>query len=136
MTTPDHAVQVELRVPFHDCDPLAVVWHGRYFQYLEASRTELFRSCRLDVSDMVELGLRMFVTDARCRYNHPLGYGDRFVVGCWFSERSPLLRVSYDVMNLTRGRRSARAYTRLALTDRDGELLKEIPEVVRERLPQ
>src|SRR5262245_13659309 len=26
-------LQVELKVPFHDCDPLFVVWHGRYFQY-------------------------------------------------------------------------------------------------------
>lgn len=135
MRRPDHATTVEVEIPFHDCDPLAVVWHGRYFEYLEACRRRLFDSCRLGVEDMIELGLRMFVSDARCRYTFPLRYGDRCEVRGWFSERSPLIRVSYDVMNLSHGRPAARAYTQLALTDATGALLPELPEVIRDRLP-
>lgn len=135
MKRPAHTAKVEIEIPFHDCDPLAVVWHGRYFEYLEACRRRLFESHRLGVQDMIDLGLRMFVSDARCRYNFPLRYGDRCEVSCWFSERSPLLRVSYDVTNLTQGRTSARAYTRLALTDEFGTLLTEFPEVIQNRLP-
>ncbi len=136
MKRPDHAATVELSVPFHDCDPLRVVWHGRYFQYLEVARTELLRNFQLDVEDMARLGVRMFVSDARCRYNSPLCYGDRFSVACWFSERSHLLRVSYDVFNLSRQRRSARAFTRFAFTDAEGSWLSEIPACIQQRLPQ
>jgi len=38
---PDHAVSVELEIPFHDCDPLFVVWHGRYLEYMEVGRQAL-----------------------------------------------------------------------------------------------
>jgi acyl-CoA thioester hydrolase len=136
LTRPDHAVCVELDVPFHHCDPLFVVWHGRYLEYLEASRQALLRSRGLDVDDIRELGYRMFVTDVRCRYTHPAGYGDRLEVTSWFAAGGSLVKVLYDVFNKTRGRRSARASTVLALTDAGGTLLTDLPAPVRERLPE
>lgn len=135
MSIPSHAAHVELTVPFHDCDPLAVAWHGRYFEYFEASREALLRSCQLDVPDLMQLGIRMFVTEVRCRYNFPLSYGDRFRVTSWFAEADPLLRIAYEIHNLTRSRKCARASTRLALTDGQGKLLSEIPPLIRQRLP-
>lgn len=132
---PAHATSVELRVPFHDCDPLFVVWHGRYFEYLEAARTALLAGCKLDVPDIRALGYRMYVTDARCRYSFPLTYGETARVTAWFSARTPLLKVSYEVMNLTRSRRSARAYTVIATTDAHGGLLEATPDDILARLP-
>lgn len=132
---PEHAVSVDREVPFHHCDPLFVVWHGRYFEYLEEARTELLRSRGLDVPDIRDLGYRMYVTDARCRYTHPMSYGDHVRVTAWFTAISPLLRVAYEIRNLTRGRRTARAYTVLSTLDADGNLLTEPPDEVRRRLP-
>src|SRR5687767_14489418 len=137
MTRPGHAVSVTLDIPFHDCDPLFVAWHGRYFEYLEAGRQRLLTTCSLDVPDLVKMGLRMFVTDARCRYMHPLGYGDRVEVTAWFADvLEPLIKVVYDVFNVTRGRRSARAHTLLAMTDAEGNLLTALPAEVRARMPE
>jgi acyl-CoA thioester hydrolase len=146
MTRPSHAVSVSLDIPFHDCDPLFVAWHGRYFEYLEAGRQRLLATCSLDVPDLVKMGLRLFVTDARCRYMHPVTYGDRVTVTAWFADRlssrppgpdgAPLIKVAYDVFNDTRGRRSARAHTLLAVTDAEGSLLTELPAEVRARLPE
>jgi acyl-CoA thioester hydrolase len=145
MSRPDHAVTVSLEIPFHDCDPLFVAWHGRYFQYLEAGRQALLTSFRLDVPDLVEMGHRLYVTDVRCRYMFPLTYKDRVNVSAWLSEPGSsgpsgptpgsLIKIAYDVFNETRARRAARAYTVLAFTDRDGTLLTEIPPEVRARLP-
>ena len=132
---PDHAVTVELDVPFHDCDPLFVVWHGNYFKYLEAGRQALLRSLRLDIPDMIDLGHRMYVADAHCRYMFPLTYGEKVEVTAWITESSPLIKVVYDVFNRTRGRRSARASTVLAITDKAGNLLTEIPPAIFDRLP-
>ena len=128
------AVSIELSVPFHDCDPLFVVWHGRYFQYLEIARSALFAKYALDVDHVRELNYRMYVTDARCRYLYPLTYNDRVRVTARFTAISPLLRVAYEVFNLTASRKSARALTVLATTDVHGKLLTETPHDVLARL--
>ncbi len=127
---------VEVEIPFHDCDPLGVAWHGRYLEYMEASRRKLFEAHRVGVFDMIDLRLRMFVSDARCRYHAPLRYGDRCVVSSWFTPAAPLLRVAYLIENATLGRIAARASTVLALTDENGKLLSELPVSIRERLPE
>ncbi len=126
--------RVTARVPFHDCDPLFVVWHGRYLEYFELARTALFQQCQLDIPDVRALGYRMYVTDARCRYMFPLGYGDEVQIEAKLTQATPLIRVAYDVRNLTQGRRAARGYTVLATTDAAGQLLPETPEDVHARL--
>jgi acyl-CoA thioester hydrolase len=121
------AVSVRLKVPFHDCDPLFVVWHGRYFEYLEIARSALFARHRVDVEHVRELNYRMYVTDAHCRYLHPLSYNDELSVTARFTAVIPLIRVAYDVRNLSVNRKSARAVTVLATTDAQGKLLPETP---------
>lgn len=132
---PAGRVQVEVEIPFHDCDPLGVAWHGRYLEYMEASRRRLFEAHGLGVLDLIELGLRMFVSDARCRYHAPLRYGDSCLVSSWFTPAAPLVRVAYLIENTTSGRIAARASTVLALTDETGKLHSELPVTVRDRLP-
>lgn len=135
MSRPEHAVSIEAKVPFHLCDPLFVVWHGRYFEYFGMARAELMKSRELDVPEIRGLGYRMYMTDVRCRYMYPLGYGDELRVNAWFTAATPLIRVAYTITNLTHGRKSARAYTEIATTDAQGELLRQTPSVILERLP-
>ena len=126
--------RITLTVPFHDCDPMGIVWHGNYFKYFELARTQLFAGSGLDVPDIGKLGFRMYVADTRCRYTHPLWYGDEVEVTAKPTIGSPLLRITYSVRNVTRNRRCARGRTVLATTDHDGVLLSETPSVVLDRL--
>lgn len=128
------AVSIDDEVPFHDCDPLFVVWHGRYFEYFEKARQALLRAFNLDIPDVRALGYRMYVTDARCRYVFPMSYGDKVRVTAWFTAFDPLLRVSYKIHNLTHDRKTARGYTVIASTDANGKLLTRIPDDVAARL--
>ena len=121
-------VSVRLKVPFHDCDPLFVVWHGRYFEYLEVARSALFARHSVDVEHVRALNYRMYVTDAHCRYMHPLTYNDELEITARFTALTPLFRIAYEVRNLTVNRRSARAVTVLATTDASGKLLPETPD--------
>lgn len=132
MTAPEQIV--ELTVPFHDCDPLFVVWHGRYFQYFERARCALLAELSLDIPDVRAMGYRMYVTDVRCRYMYPLAYGDRFAVRARVARSSPLIRITYQITNLTHGRKSARGYTDLATTDATGALISSTPSMILERL--
>ena len=132
---PAHAVTVELKVGFHQCDPLGVVWHGRYFEYFEAARQALMASVDLDVPQIRELGFRMYVAEARCRYMAPLAYGDTARITAWFGSASPLIRISYDVRPAEREAWCARAATVLATTDAAGVLLPRTPDAILARLP-
>jgi len=132
---PDHAVSVDIKVAFHQCDPLGVLWHGRYFELFEAARMELMASRGLDVPELVALDVRMYVTEVRCRYMTPLSFGDTARVTAWFGEVTPLIRVSYDISHVERGAWSARATTMLATTDAAGTLLTRTPDAILDRLP-
>lgn len=125
---------IRLVVPFYDCDPMSIVWHGNYLKYFEQARTALFDRCGLDVPTFRDLGLRMVVADARVRYTHPLAYGEEVEISARTTATEPLLRIVYSVRNLTRDRRSARGHTTLAITNRDGDLLRSAPSEIVERL--
>jgi acyl-CoA thioester hydrolase len=134
MKQKSRAVRVRLKVPFHDCDPLGVVWHGRYLEYFEAARTELFAVHGIDVPQIRDFGFRMYVADVGCRYTSPLSYGDEVEVTARAIAWKPMLRIVYSVQNLTRSRRSARGFTALATLDPTGRLLPETPDAILERL--
>lgn len=134
MSAAPRSVKVRFTVPFHHCDPLNVVWHGRYTEYFEVARTELFTSIALDVPAIRALGYKMFITDLRCRYMFPLHYGDKFEVTATIRESTPFIRVSYEVENLTHKRKSARASTTLATTDAHGRLFPETPDAILSRI--
>lgn len=120
-------------IPFHDCDPLGIVWHGHYYKYLEIARTKLFAQHRLDVPDFIELGLKMVVIESRCRYAASLRYGDEVEVEAFFKDIEQRLHVAYIVKNLTTGRRSARAWTVLVAM-RGDDMLLETPREIIDRL--
>lgn len=127
MNAPSKRIEIELEVPFHDVDGLHVVWHGHYYKYFELARTALFRKCKLDVPDMIELGYRMVVIESKCRHVFPLRYGDKFRVSAWFKEFEYRLHVAFEVFNLTAERRAAKGHTMLATLDADGNLLLATP---------
>ncbi len=129
-----HETSVEFEVPFHDVDALRVVWHGHYYKYLELARTRLLRSRKLDVADFSGLPVRVIMVESACRYVSPLHYADRVRISAWFRDVRNRICIDYEVTNLTRGRRAARARTILASTDLQGRLLLRTPEVILERI--
>ena len=128
-------VSVELEVPFYDLDSMRIVWHGNYLKYMERARTELFRSCDLDMETIVGLGFRLYIVDVRCRYVSPLAYGDRFRVTARFADVENRMLIAHNIYNLTRERRAARGRSSVVTTTLEGELLLKTPDAIRRRLP-
>lgn len=135
LVRPAHAVTSDFLIGLHHCDPLGVAWHGRYFEWLEMARMALFASIDLDVPQIRQLGHRMYVVDAQCRYMAPLGYGDTARITAWFVAVQPLIKVAYDIYNPATDRWSARATTVLATTAADGSLLATTPDALLARMP-
>lgn len=134
MNVPSYRAEVELEVPFHDVDGLHVVWHGHYLKYFELARTALFRRCKLDVPDMIELGYRMVVIESKCRHIYPLRYGDKFRVSAYFKEVEYRLHVAFELFNVSAERRAAKGHTLLATLDAAGTLLLATPAAMVARL--
>ena len=138
---PKDAISVELEAPFHDLDPLFVVWHGWYYKYFEIARTALFRAHEIDVTDMIPLHLGFYVIETRARHVRPLRYGERFKVAAWLTESESRVGVAYEVTTVSDGQRVARGKTVLVTTQRGkpgtgGEdvMLFETPEVLLSRI--
>ena len=134
MTERLHVTTVELDVPFHDVDALGVVWHGRYYEYMEVARTKLLTMLDLDGAELLATGHRFYVIESRCRYAYPLRYRDRVRVTAWLKETQHRLNVAYELTNLSVGRRAARGHTILATTNEEGMLLLETPPVILGRI--
>ena len=132
MTLP--SLSVELEVPFHDVDPLHVVWHGHYYKYMEIARTHLLRAHGLDGQDMLALGYTLFVIESRCRYAFPLRYGDKFRVTAEIVDIDNRINIAYEIFNLTQNRRSAKGKTALVTTDMEGNMFLETPALLRSKL--
>src|SRR6478735_8821346 len=105
---PDSAITVDLQVPFHDCDPLFVAWHGWYYKYFEIARTALFKAHRIDVPDMIPMKLGFYVVETRARHTGPLRYGDKSRGAGWSTGSETRARVAYETQTRTPGRRGAR----------------------------
>lgn len=137
---PDSAITVDLSVPFHDCDPLFVAWHGWYYKYFEIARCALFAAHQIDVPDMIPLKLGLYVIETRARHVGTLRYGDKFRVSAWFTEWETRIGVAYEIQNLTTGKRAARGKTVLVTTHRahhgagEDEMLFETPKVLVDRI--
>lgn len=125
---------VEIEVPFHDVDMLGVVWYGHYPKYLDTARTSLLAACGLDAGDLIGRRYLFYVIESRCRHGYPLYYRDRARVTAWVRDYQHRVFIAYEIHNLTRKRRSARAHTILATTDLDNTLLLETPHEIRQRL--
>ena len=46
MTT---AFDIDMKVAFHDLDPLQIVWHGNYLKYFDVARFGLFAAAGIDL---------------------------------------------------------------------------------------
>lgn len=125
---------IEHTVPFHDVDPLLVVWHGHYFKYFEYAREALMRALSLDAPDLVALGYRMMVVESHCRHHRPLRHGERFTVRARLGAIDHKIMVHFEVSSAAHEHRVARGHTALVTLNAEGELLHDTPAEVRARL--
>ena len=109
--SPALSAEAEIQVPFHDLDPLGVVWHGNYYKYFEVARTELMRAIGFDVEQMKLSGYVWPVTESNCRYISPLRYGMRVLVRAGIRETEHRLKIGYQIKDKESGQLLAKGYT-------------------------
>jgi acyl-CoA thioester hydrolase len=72
--------EISLKVPFHDLDPLQIVWHGNYLKYFDIARFGLFKQARVDLYQYFKSRQIIFpVTRSSAKHIIPLKFGDEFI---------------------------------------------------------
>lgn len=80
----DLSIEIKLRVRFHECDPLQIVWHGNYLKYFEEAREAFGLKHQISYNDVKDHGFATPVVKSACEHKLPLKYGDEFVVKAIF----------------------------------------------------
>jgi len=122
--------QIKLEIPFHDIDILGIVWHGHYYKYFELARTELYRSCALDIGQMQEMGYVFPVIESQCKYVQPLKYGQQVCVSAQFDDYLSYIKISYLITDKITGQRMAYGHTKQAVCQHSGKMLMAVPDEV------
>ncbi len=88
-----------VRARYADTDPMGIVYHGRYFEWFEAARTEYLRSMGLPYKRIEEEGISLPVVEAYCRYRRPVVYDESVRVKTVLKEASrSRIHLEYEVL--------------------------------------
>ena len=120
---------VEMTVPFHDLDPMQVVWHGNHLKYFEAARQKLFDDSGVDLYRVaVDSGFLFPIVKTTVKYVHPLRFRDRIEVRAQLMDAQRRIVLRFEILRLEDGQVCARATSeQVAVRMEDQSLLFSIP---------
>ena len=130
------SVEVELKVPFHDLDPLHIVWHGNYLKYFDMARFELFANAGIDLYAYYQRTGYLFpVIKTSTKHIIPLKYGDIFRCRATVLEASIKIVTDFSIRRVEDDEICARGRgEQVALKPPDMEMEFEIPMDIRSAL--
>ncbi|MBP5724077.1 MAG: acyl-CoA thioesterase [Bacteroidales bacterium] len=77
---PTLSMTIEHNVPFHNLDPMGVVWHGNYVAFMEEVREAFLEKYGLGYMTMRDKGFVEPVTNLTIDYKSSFTYGDTMVL--------------------------------------------------------
>ena len=86
------------KVYYRDVDKMGIVYYSRYFEYFEESRTELFASIGLQITNIEQEGITLPVISCHCNFKKGAKFEDVLLIRSWLNERPrSTLKISYMV---------------------------------------
>jgi acyl-CoA thioester hydrolase len=135
VTPPRHEAFVELQVPFHDLDPLNIVWHGNHAKYFEQARCALLDQIGYNYDQMRASGYLWPVIDLHVRYVKPLRFNQKIRVRALLREWEFRLKIDYLITDLVSGARLVKGSSaQVAIDMATEEMCLMSPPVLFERL--
>lgn len=129
------ATSVDIEIPFHDCDPMNVVWHGNYPRYFEVARCQLLRLFKYDYLDMVESGYMWPIVDMRLKYVGSAKFSQWITVSATLVEFEHRIKIDYLITDRETGAKLTKGYTiQAAVLIKNSELQLESPSILIDKL--
>ncbi len=90
--------EINLKVAFHDVDPLQIVWHGNYLKYFDIARFGLFASRGIDLyTYMIEKKISFPVTRTSLKHISPLRAFDEFICRATVTEAEYKIGMTFEI---------------------------------------
>jgi acyl-CoA thioester hydrolase len=126
---------IEMAIPFHDLDPVNIVWHGNYAKYFEHARCELLESFNYNYDEMRRSGYIWPIIDLHVRYIKPLHFKQRIKVQATLKEWEYRLKIDYLISDVEAGVRLAKGSSvQVAVDAVTKEMCLLSPRILFERL--
>ena len=122
--------EIEVEVPFHDCDPMGVTWHGCYVRYLETARSALLNRIGYNVRQMTASGYAWPIVELKMKYVKTTTFGQRLVVRAALEEYENRLKIAYSIADRASGDIVTKASTtQVAVDQARGDMCFVSPDV-------
>jgi len=118
--------KIEMKVRFHECDPLQIVWHGNYFKYFEEGREDFCKKNGISYLDAKSNGFATPIVKTQCEHKLPLKYADEFEVETRFIN-SEAARMIFQYKIFSSGKLICTGETTQVFTDKNSELVLNNP---------
>lgn len=129
------STEIEVCIPFHDVDMMAVAWHGHYFRYIELARCALLELIDYNYPQMDASGYFWPVIDTRMKYLAPLRFGQRVRVRATLMEYQNRLKIDYLLSDAESGVRASKGHSiQVAVNKESGEMCLASPRVLLDKL--
>lgn len=129
------SAEIDVTVPFHDVDMMAVAWHGHYLRYIELARCALLDRIDYNYPQMEDSGYLWPVIDVRMKYIAPLRFGQTVRVRATLVEYQHRLKIDYLLYDPQSGKRTSKGYTvQVAVSKQSGEMCLASPQVLLDKL--
>ena len=125
----------EILVPFHDVDPMNIVWHGHYAKYFEVARCVLLDNINYDYRSMAASNYAWPVVDMRTKYIKPISFDQTIIVQCYVKEWEYRLKICYEILDAQSREKLTSGYTiQVAVDMNTEEMCYESPDILYEKL--
>lgn len=121
--------EIHMTVPFHDLDPLQIVWHGNYLKYFDRARFAIFNHCGVDLHEYSKTSGFLFpVTRTSTKHIRPLRYRDDFIVRAAVREAHIRIVLDFEIRLAKCGTVTTRGRSEQVAVKYPGdELMLQIP---------
>jgi len=131
------SADVVIDVPFHDCDPMQVVWHGNYARYFEVARCELLRKIDYDYLAMQDSGYCYPIVDMRTKYIASAVFAQKIKVTAELIEYESRIKINYIICCAETGKKLTKGYTiQVAICLTSQEMLYVSPDILINKIQQ
>jgi acyl-CoA thioester hydrolase len=130
------AYEIDLQIPFHDLDPMHIVWHGNYLKYFDQARFALFRNSGFDLYEYYQKTGTLFpITRTSTKHIIPLVYGDRIACRATVAEAGVKIAIDFVIRRLESGEICTKGRSeQVAVKAPEMIMMFEIPADIRQAL--
>jgi acyl-CoA thioester hydrolase len=128
--------ETQLKVAFHDLDPMQVVWHGNYLKYFDVARFGLFADAGIDLYDyMINRHYVFPVTRSSTKHIAPLRPFDDFICLATVTEAEYKIVMEFAIRLADNGQLCARGTSeQVTVKYPEMEMAFEVPADIRKAL--